>query len=353
MVKLYGVTSGGYVGGGGVSFGNIDVVTSTSFREELKQFPEGTKVALEWFEKTPYHLVINDEDYELNDRYWPDIVSLCKERKFEIVYIDDLELLRKHLEKSAEARAKKDTSLNLWHDNGFLFPEYIEQESQRMSKESYDDLTEARYIHGIEREEKMLENIIRAQPDVVIVSSGFSDYWLTKAKELEKKGFAIESYARDQIPDNYEPLNHFGNNIAHALFIRNPLPDIKSLAEREQLIRKYNAVKKGRILPDKTPDWIGSWDDRTSEGLFEVYVDSKQGTGMMGTIEDVFGSASFTSITTDGIFYIFKVYSKEAKSIGASKSPVVYKCEMTNEDVLKGKYHFEHRKGEFWMKKFT
>ncbi len=353
MVKLYGVTSGGYVGSGGISFGNIDMVTSPSFEEELKQFPEGTKVALEWFEKTPYYLVVNGEDYELNDRYWPGIVGMCRERKFDIVYIDDLELLRRHLEKSDEARAKKDTASNLRHDSGFLFPEYIEQEYERMEKESYNDTSESKYIHGIEREEKMLENIIKAQPDVVIVSSGFSDYWITQAKELEKKGFAIESYARDQLPDDYEPVNYFGNNIAHALFVRNPLPDIKSLAEREHLIRKYNAVKQGRILPDKTPDWIGSWDDRTAEGLFEVYVDSKQGTGMRGTIEDVFGSASFTSITTDGVFYIFKVYSKEAKSIGASKSPVVYKCEMTNEVILKGRYHFERGRGEFWMKKFT
>ena len=122
---------------------------------------------------------------------------------------------------------------------------------------------------------------------------------------------------------------------------------------RDSVLRRYNAVKLGRILPDKKPQFIGSWDiDMNERGLFEVYINKKDSNGgVRGVIEDTFGSAFFSGRIANGQIKLSKLYDNLAIKNGGASEKITYYGELKNWKY-EGNFNVENCHGNFWMNEF-
>jgi hypothetical protein len=76
--------------------------------------------------------------------------------------------------------------------------------------------------------------------------------------------------------------------------------------------RAYKAVKEGRVT-DGNPNYIGTWElTQEPRGLFEVYLEGgvEEDGGIKGTIEDCFGTATFSGRIARGQISFTKIYKK-------------------------------------------
>lgn len=101
--------------------------------------------------------------------------------------------------------------------------------------------------------------------------------------------------------------------------------------ELEMRKRLINAEILGRIVPEKSPNYIGNFDHDYSKGVFEMYIERNEGGNIRGTIEDVYGTATFEGVLSHTEISFTKHYIPEKSSVEASDSDLEYK----------GKYHPE------------
>jgi hypothetical protein len=101
----------------------------------------------------------------------------------------------------------------------------------------------------------------------------------------------------------------------------------QQLIELEMRKRLIKAKEFGRVTPEKMPDFIGNFDNSLPKGLFEMFIEEREGDNISGTIEDVYGTATFEGVLSDTEIRFTKHYIPEKSSIEASDCDLMYKGE--------------------------
>ncbi len=382
-IKLVGVAHGRQHIFFGVSFETLVEPDPATFYLVLSSLPEKTKVGIEWCPELcedgrNLRKSINGEELPFTDSavfYWGKLLEAINEHSLAPVFLDDFETMKKEVEKFLQLRekqqclAKLGLEAELIKTEGFYFYVKATPEMRELEREIYGLNTELDYTYVIRREEKLLENIARSQPAVVFVGAAHSDFFVSQREELAKRGIVFDSYYREELfayPLFYEP-----EDITARLNVK-PVLDEETLRLRQLLPRRYAALTAGRILPDKTPKFIGTWDTRLpAQGLFEVYVKAENNGRIRGTIEDILGSAQFKGgviakpvnmqdgdmigVLEKSIGFT-KKYDEAAVKNGGAKQPIEYLAIWNAEKGLyEGKFSVtgSERENNFWLKEFT
>lgn len=247
-----------------------------------------------------------------------------------------------------------------------LSPE-LKQKIKKLKQKIYSEVVESNFIFEVEREEKILKNIAKNNPDVVIVGAGHSEQFIMDRELIRKElDITFDEYAREIVttPSDFIPLepHHFKG---YAQLVRNPPSDESILANRNSLYRKYSALKLGRILLTKKPNFIGTWDlEIPARGLFEMYITHRSDGKIEGIIEDCIGSAQFAGELSNNNVKFVKAYDKLAVKIGGAEELLFYEGELkdgeyhgnfrSQETEKKGLYQEQPRvEGKFTLKPFT
>lgn len=315
--RLYGVIHGSIVELGGVRVLDNLVAPSRELMEDLLTLPPGTKVGLETCPELGQPLEIQGERFDViesNKFYWDRIQRLCKRRGLRIVYLEDFGIFKKYLEKFL---ALKSLHVALKHEiEGDGVPERVMQQMHKVR-------VEAEYMFNFGREEKLWDRIQETQPTVAILGRGHTDPLLLDPAPLNERGISVGEYRLEEV---FMPawwyLDFSGRKHDRANITDRLEPDEKILLERELLKRRYRAVMEGRVMAEKTPDYIGTWDTQVpARGLFEVYLDDE---GARGTIEDCLGTASFLGMITADVAIFGKKYYRDKSSDKVVQGKVYY-----------------------------
>lgn len=339
MVKLFGVPHGSRPTFGSIKAYEIFLKPSKLLVEELLSAPKGVKVGLEYF--TPKHeqslegMVVNGLKIHLtksNKFYWNELLSLCKEKQLKVCFLDDyntfVESIRKGIERvklQAELEKLKPPSMSLytqsekkWAKEYKKYEEIVKKigvdkfksQIKELEKRLYEMETEVNYFFIIKREEKILENIIKMRPEYVVVGDGHASSFIYKREELQNKfGLVFEKYVREVPSERINPNQQSYENEA----VVDPLPSLEHITTEEIVRRRYFARTKGRILPDKIPDFIGTWDmELPFKGLFEIYICRRfdRFNFFEGIIEDTIGTALCFGELNDESVSFQKAYLK-------------------------------------------
>ncbi len=335
--------------------GNITVHPSKDLLLELEKLPAGAKVGLEEAPEIvdKHNLIsssidIDGKKYDMATQatvYWQHVLNKCVERRLQPIFLDDAKFIRENTRKRVQARKLDRKSARLYHKSKKTYGDNIPQEvvSEGL-REAYKLDQEAAYLHVIKREEAMLRKIAETNPDIVIMGAGHTEVFMANPKEVAKFGIKFDSYAREsfeEFSDAMELLRYSEGplKMSPPKLIQNPEPDPVTIADREQIIRGYNATTLGRILPNEKPDFIGTWDLMIpARGLFELYIANSYEEipgvrKVMGNIEDVIGTAGFTGTITGNTFIFNKKYDSTSVNVGGMRGTLVYAGTLKN-----GKY---------------
>lgn len=187
----------------------------------------------------------------------------------------------------------------------------------------------AEYSQFFEREAYMLERMRQQNPDITIMGVGHTEELMT------------------------EPAAMFQNNLVGVNYTRCIPPNLdlgKSMVERELVRRRYNIATQRRVLPEKKPDFIGSFypesrsiEGCTAAGLFEVYVTQKGENGsLQGYIEDGLGTATFTGSLQNDEFTFDKKYLSEKADVYSYTDGIEY-AGIKRDGVYRGVWVAENR----------
>lgn len=117
--------------------------------------------------------------------------------------------------------------------------------------------------------------------------------------------------------------------------------------------RRYKSVKEGRIT-DGSPNYIGTWDLKVEpRGLFEFYLDGGVGEDgkIKGTIEDCFGTATFSGEINSGKISFTKVYVKVYNNDADAGRGIFYEGHLQEDGNYVGEYYGGmYISGKFKMK---
>ncbi|MFH1332060.1 MAG: hypothetical protein ABIH63_02125 [archaeon] len=358
--KLYGVSDSGFITIGGFSIqemfgddiGSVATHVGKELREELMGLPKRTKVGVQYFEEfcdggIPYRRSLNVKKTGAHvpkhaANYWTEILGICKMRVLDVEFLDDYRTLRE----VAKKLIKKDMIIgqikNIELNNPAPEAE-IERAKQGLIEELYRVEVEAEHLNIVTRSDKILENIVKECPEIVIVGSGHADYFMANPQLMETIRIKFESYAREQYgkKTNLEDLPEYLRRPPQVFgkLVQNAEPDKAALAEREKVERQNKAITLGRIIASKEPAWIGTWDvNIPPRGLFEVYVDHEIRTfhgvtALEGKIEDIYGSGQFIGSTDDSTLIFRKEYGEEAIAIGGYDGPIMYETPISGGTV--------------------
>lgn len=293
--------------------------------------------------------------------YWQDILDNLEYSGLKPIFLDDLEVWKESATKGFEAQKKGKKVKKILQDvrDGIiLMTGELNEKIEKLRQEIYRSYVEQQSLHEIKREEKILENIAKYRPNVVIVGAGHSESFIQDRELIEKElGITFDEYAREISHSDFIPLDEadfelYSNRVAE--LVKNPPPDENILAASMSLSRKEFALKLGRILPMQKPDFIGTWDLKIpAMGLFEIYIKNRSDNRLEGLIEDCLGSAQFIGEESDGKLRFVKVYDEMAIKLGGEEKPIIYEGELKD-----GKYHgtfgTEHSKNRypFTLEKF-
>ena len=98
----------------------------------------------------------------------------------------------------------------------------------------------------------------------------------------------------------------------------------QQLIELEMKKRLIRAKELSRITPDKTPDFLGNFDHDLPRGIFEMFIQEKDGNYISGVIEDCYGTAIFKGTISDTEVSFIKHYIPDQSSVNASESDIKY-----------------------------
>lgn len=341
MVHLYGVIHGISKSMGGVSLGQIVFVPSDGLIHELRKIPKGERVGIERL-PPPYYNSIDVDGQEIpfyedtSTRYWDRIEFECIKNGLTVVPLDDADMTRRYIRKLIEAGKIKEQIEEI--------AQRVEQDQlplsknkgkkiQEMQKRAYRLEAEAAYIWAVEREVPILENIAKGNLHSALIGMAHGDHFASMPDRMLQTGIQVDSYSKDDEPLRYDPLL-FQDEVVHARFVEHAVPSQGNLSEREGFVRRYNAATQKRILPEKKPQLIGTWDfDLPEKGLFEIYIESRNGKQIAGKVEDGTGSADFEGELANGNITFVKQYDRNAITNHGSPYPISYYGKLQN-----GKY---------------
>jgi hypothetical protein len=271
----------------------------------------------------------------VTNEYWINIEEICKQRDLKVVHLEDFPTYMKYAQKLGE-KYNLDNELlkrniEFRKHNPYSGTKIFEEipEIIKLLRNIYQKQTEADYIFTIEREQKIFDKIAEAQPQVVILGKGHADYVMLKPKEFSSRKIPMGEYRTEERHAPRRFGEEIGNSDEAIYMLRNPNPDKKELLDRELLKRRYSAITESRILPDKIPDYIGTWDlNIPARGLFEIYLNPKN--KFVGKIEDALGTASFMGeIKEEGLFFT-KNYDMGKSSSSAMRDTIAYNANCIN-----------------------
>lgn len=310
MVKLYCITHGytevGIFGGSQT----YPVKPSDGMQRSLISLSDKTKVGVEAlsteYKREIEHDLIRrfqtaklpgDIPYYPDCEYWLSIIELCSGLGHEIVFLEDKETLFKYNEAVIKLQKQKLRKTRLSRNKREDSLDFFRRELE-VIKAIYREMVNARQIHEVERDDKLLD--ATRNLDVAIVGKGHSDYWVLNRDKLN---IDIDGYTTDV------PIKRDGNNV-HMKFTQDATPDPRQAYDRESIARSIRLLEKGRVTTRDDPQYVGIWSTLNPfEGYFEMFVEESSGNKVSGTIEDCIGSATFEGIRTNKEFNFVKRYS--------------------------------------------
>lgn len=304
----------------------ITVRYSLDLLQRLVSLPPGASVGIEYAKELGAERP--DGISFGNIRYWQALENLCEDLDLHPVYLDDPESYERLIKlfKKKNLLTKK-LERHLQRDGN-------PQKTRELREALFGIKAEKNYITRVEREDKIIGNILKHQPRVAIVGHYHGDLIMLDLEELRTLGLTVGAYFQESLDPNSKLP--FLAGISEVRTILQPgIPDPRSLREKETTIRQYYAAKLGRVLPGQKPDFIGTWNPGCRpEGLFEMYVERRSGQEFGGIIEDTTGTASFRGIMTANLMEFTKNYDPE-RSFNGLRGDIEYAGNL-NEGVFYG-----------------
>lgn len=360
--RVYGVTHSFSLDVMGVYSQKGVVYPSNELLADLASLPQGSVIGIETFDPKEVKRLtrkVNGQKFYLSkedDFYWDLIKRHCQAGGLQVVYLDDFSTFREHVAKQQEHQR-----LYLEYITECAYTDstsdQIEAKERELASAVYRAAIEARYIHEVKREEKIVERMARFRPRRAIIGRGHGDYLVLNSSLLENNGLSFGDYQREwwvekegQVWNDFVYGHHELAPTRQAVLVE-VTPDLEALVERELLIRAHRLVTEGRLLADQTPDYVGTWDlQNPLQGFFEVYVNGQaEGEPFSGIIEDCLGTADFEGeIDADWVQFL-KSYREDQSSPQAAKMLMLYEGYRQN-GKYEGGFSFQGKEENF---KFT
>jgi hypothetical protein len=369
-MKLYGIVPGAmsvlfsaidaseYSGDAVLGTEEMFIHPSYGLLNDVNNLPEHTRIGVDYFSELCQGKEVKNVFFvdgkemnvpEATAFYVRKLLDVSRGRNLEVAFLDDLKTFQQLARLTLEINEMGERLDNL-NEGEVNLP--ISQEIKKLIREIYARGVEFEYTQQIKRGENLIERLeeeAKKGLGAAFITAGHTDYFISRKKELEKRGIVFDSYAREET--SKDPLTF---REVSALVREPAVDDDLVIGGMEKTRRKYFAVKLGRILPERNPDFIGTWDVRLPEqGLFEMYEVWRQGEAFGGSIEDINGSAEFAGRITDSIISFIKTYDKLAIRLGGADGSIAYEAELKN-GKWEGTYTNPEEPGNFrfWMEPF-
>jgi hypothetical protein len=354
--KLYGVVHGGAVECPLLPQPLV-VTLKPSIRliEKLGELPAGTKVGIENMppelrREYDAKLISNGLQPNTHDqRYWDVIIKALHEKGHETVYLDEISQYDNLI------RLQKEMKRVLTILQSRLLPR---KEGRRLTAEQYALDVEIQNDLAFRRHDRLLQKICEVKPNVAVIGDGHANIMWRNQMAGHPSAIRIMGYSAETFADLARAIRSLQFGLSEAKsksdlenwmsdhvdpngFVENPAECQPISSESER--RRYKAITKGRIT-DGVPTYIGTWDDYVPQrGLFEVFVEKRRANGSLeeisGTIEDSFGSSTFSGVLSASRINFVKRYSEEAIKAGGYKDEIVYIGSILNGRVS-GQFNF-------------
>ncbi len=352
MVKLYGVEHSMTITYGSLipESKKLPVMPSDEFFADLESLPRGSRIGLECFNEKDWQDVKNHVKLnavkagffgyphytDVTQTYWKTIIDFCKRAGHETVFLEDKETWKKY--NKASIRLVKCQRGELYLEEGESRYHYHGKLCRRNEREYKADIAR-RKIHEMERDAKLLEAIKSGALRAAIVGRGHSDYWIFNQDRIKDEfGISFEDYSTDT--PKRETVNRY-SEFAESVFARKSVSHPRIVFERESLERAIRLIEQGRIILDRTPDYVGIWDICfPSKGYFEMFVEDHSDGIFSGKIEDRLGTAKFEGIITPTDLNFVKRYVVSEET--AIQEPIEYKAKREGQECH----------GYFYLKEF-
>ncbi len=327
--KLYGVLHGGTT-----LLSEIEVNPSNELFETLATLPKGARVGVEcspeFFNQSGKERLDQYNAEIPNLYYWEEVIDICNGLDLDVVFLEDFDAYMKTVEKLAELYK---------NSNG----------ADRNPRVVYRLETEFQYLFEIERERRIFDALAENNPEVAIIGQGHANYLLAHPEEIKGRGISISQILFEELDVDPNILML----VPHALTRVDNNPDIekKDLLERESLMRRYRAITEGRITEGTKPAYVGTWDLYIPEqGLFELFVNKKEGDQAEGVIEDILGTATFTGSLNDEDIIFRKEYVYDQSLDVVGPGGIIYIGHKRN-GRFEGEYETGGNTGKFTLAK--
>lgn len=221
------------------------------------------------------------------------------------------------------------------------------KENAGLARSLYELQIETDYINTIETCRGLIKNISEEKPEIVILLRGqaatISSEDALIRREMSQSGIQFEEYFIEE-----------GDGNATSLIKAPPIPDI-DLAYPDTTIRRRNAIKKNRILPEETPRYIGIREHNALTGgleIFEIHVSNQKGENFTGTFQDELGCGSVEGKIDEKKIEFYVNYNKRAIISGAPQEEVTYYAELKADDIFQGRFGTFSDSGGFNIQEF-
>lgn len=355
-LTLYGVVHGGHKRDlFGRRAGEISVTPSDGLLRDIDALPSDAIVGVEHFQEwyRDGRIVPPDPSpaspvstYRTSDdAYWQRLLDAASRRGLRVAFLDDLPTWEEYLRMVQEVQEdleERDEICYLLGEGFYSSPEdesHAHQSLTDIARRIYRKETEAEYIHGMRREEKIAEHIAGQPLSVAIVGLCHGDCFVT-GNDLQKRGVSLAAYHRE----SFSASDRRGDEVVQATLTRHGVPDRSMPAARESLVRRHAVLQHGRIFPDRAARFVGTWDLRIPDhGFFKLYVDQMNGETFTGSIEDTLGSARCEGVLRDGAVRFTKRYDPDAILASGWPVPIVYEGRRLLDGRYEGTYRGQNR----------
>jgi len=247
---------------------------------------------------------------------------------------------------------------------------------EKVSKlKSLKNRTLANHYFYIGQHEVMAANILKANLDFAFMGAEHARYmhqhnisdevFIEYPSNIESVENMIErnflySYSEEQFKKSLKADMKFNPLRYRLINIKDMPKEIYDKYHRENdetvmfTKKLHNLITNGTITKrERTPDYIGTWGLTKFlpvSGIFEMYIDSKDGEDVQGRIIDSLGDALFLGEISEKSVSFKKMYDKSIDI--AAKSEVIYEGSMTEAGFYKGTYGSRAARGEFVLVKY-
>lgn len=233
--------------------------------------------------------------------YLSEILTVAHNKKIEPVFLYNPDIIREHIMMSAELQKLKKIRRK---SRGGVY--------RRASRKIQEVEAEINYLETTQIVNTIYDFVKKGDMGAVILPLEYAECIFSRKEELSKEGIDI-TYCREE------------RHMNEATLAKRDIPDKKIIGSAEAARRKYNAIKFGRILPEKNPQFIGRYSLNGTTNLFEIYFGGKEGSMINGWLQDELGTASVVCQIKDGEIVLNAQYTEEAISIGANPMPFEFR----------------------------